>query len=210
MTLTDLIAAFRTEADDQTAPYLWSDSEIVGYLNDAENEACIRANLLVEEQTLILAAGQQSVGLDPRVLDVAEVRRVIGRLPLRRESIAGFNGWPSNGTPRGYALSGRILYVRPIPQTPETLWLRIYRLPSEPLVLDWPNSEPEIPTSEHLRLLDWALYRAFSKRDADTYEKNRGMDYGARFEANFGPRPSAHARQQYRDAAEHRVTAIIF
>ncbi len=34
MTLSDLIAAFRTEAADQAEPPLWSDAEIAGYLAD--------------------------------------------------------------------------------------------------------------------------------------------------------------------------------
>lgn len=215
MTLADLIAAFRTEADDQTPPYLWSDADIVGYLNDAENEACIRANLLVAEKTLRFTPSRRSVALDPLVLDIIEARldtRPNDNRLLERQSI----GWMDahdrldNGIPTSYAIVGQSVYLHPTPTITETLRIRFYRLPSEALSLTRPTSEPEIPLSEHVRLLDWALYRAFSKRDADSYEGKKAVDYAAQFAEHFGPRPSAHARQQYREAAEHRVKCISF
>lgn len=74
MTLSDLIAAFRTEAADQAEPPLWSDAEIAGYLADAESEACIRARLLFDESSPAVAViGIDTaawVALDPSIIDV--------------------------------------------------------------------------------------------------------------------------------------------
>lgn len=216
MTLFDLIAAFRTEADDQVSPPLWSDAEIVGYLNDAENEACIRAGLLVDEQALRAAPGKNKIALDSGVLDVLRVWRpiIIGlrstEEDLDRGAIEGLEQRHLGGVPRAYAVFGGALYLYPVPSVVESFKIRVSRIPLEPLSLSQLNNEPEIPLADHPRLLDWALHRAFSKRDADSFDGNRAMNYADRFEKHFGPRPSSHARRQYRDAADHRVKFHAF
>lgn len=220
MTLVELIASFRSEAADQVLPYMWSDAEIVGYLNDAENEACIRAGLLTDETTPGLAvipvlAGQAWYPLDPRVLDIARARFVSGQgWDLYRTSPAELDmEWPGWGThasgPRRYYVDGGRLRLVATPSMPGILTLRVSRLPLSPLALTEPSATPEIPLPDQARLLDWALYRAYSKQDADTFDA-RSLGYSASFEANFGPRPSVHARRQYRDAAPHRVRYIGF
>lgn len=47
-TLSQLIEECREELDDDVAPYLWSDAVLTRHLNEAVEEACIRARLLVE------------------------------------------------------------------------------------------------------------------------------------------------------------------
>ena len=39
MTLGELIAAFRVQANDKVEPYFWSDEEVTSYLNHAQKEA---------------------------------------------------------------------------------------------------------------------------------------------------------------------------
>lgn len=214
MTLSELIGAFRTEADDATLPYLWSDEEIVGYLNDAESEACIRAGLLVDETSprvarLSVAAGTAWTPLSSLVLQVDRAwleSPLEGRPRISLERIeCPFGEDAQRGTPRGYTISGSKLRLSPSPSEVIVLVLRVSRLPLAPLSARNMRAEPEIPQSEHSRLLDWALYRAFSKRDSDTFDAARALDYGGRFDAHFGPRPSAHARRQYREARRHQV-----
>ncbi len=210
MTISDLIAAFRTEADDIAQPPLWSDAEIVGYLNDAENEACIRAGLLIDDQSIRFAAGKNKASLATNALDVLRIYRATSNTWLERGSVEDLERRSFGGSPGAYAVLGHTLYIYPAPTVPEVLIARISRLPTEPLALTRPRAEPEIPVSEHVRLLDWALHRAFSKRDADAFEGNRAMSYAERFEQHFGPRPSAHARRQYREAARHCVKYNAF
>lgn len=212
MTLAELIAAFRTEADDATTPYLWSDGEVAGYFADAENEACIRAGLLSDETTPLITQipitmGSAWLSLSPLVLNV-ERAWLEGTGDLQRvslEQLERYHLWVSQGTPKEYAISGNRLRLYPTPSEAATLALRVSRLPLSPLVSSALQAEPEIPPAEHLRLLDWTLYRAFSRRDADTFDARRALDYRGRFDGYFGPRPSAHARRQYREARKHCV-----
>lgn len=216
MTLADLIAQFRAEADDRVQPYLWGDAEVVGYLNDAENEACIRSGLLTDETTpglaaLLVLAGQAWYPLDTRVLDIARARFVSGQSwGLCRTSPAELDlewpGWETYSSgPRRYYVDGEQLRLVPAPSVPGALALRVSRLPLAPLSLSAPSASPEIPLPDQARLLDWALFRAFSRRDSETYDPNRAVSHEARFAGHFGPRPSARARRNYREAAPHHV-----
>jgi len=49
MTLLDLIKLFRTEAFDNSNPPLFSDEDIIVWLNEAQIEACVRATHLIRE-----------------------------------------------------------------------------------------------------------------------------------------------------------------
>ena len=52
----ELIALFRSRADDVAAPYLWSDLDAVAYLDDAHREAAIRARLIRDSSTPAIRA----------------------------------------------------------------------------------------------------------------------------------------------------------
>src|SRR6266404_4709307 len=89
MQLIDLITLFRTEAGDETEPFLWSPDEVIEFANDAQDEACRRARLLVDSSTAgicsiaVTAAGLGVVTLDPRVVFVRRARFAT-MLPLKR------------------------------------------------------------------------------------------------------------------------------
>lgn len=48
MTGQELVDSLREILDDYAAPYLWSDAELLRYLNLAENQACRRAQLITD------------------------------------------------------------------------------------------------------------------------------------------------------------------
>ena len=50
MTLLEL-PQFRSDAKDTVATYLFGDLEVIGWLGEAEEEACIRARLLFDDAT---------------------------------------------------------------------------------------------------------------------------------------------------------------
>ena len=49
MNLAQLTAQFRARVDDTVATYLWPDTEVTGFANQAEREAAERAKLLLED-----------------------------------------------------------------------------------------------------------------------------------------------------------------
>ena len=78
MTVGDLIKIFRQERLDQAENYHWSDGEIVGYINDAVQEACERAKLNRDSTTdgiadIEVVAGQSLYPLHRSVFEVDSV-----------------------------------------------------------------------------------------------------------------------------------------
>jgi hypothetical protein len=52
MLLTELVKTLRNQyLDDVVKPYLWEDDDLVSYISQAENEACERANLIIDSST---------------------------------------------------------------------------------------------------------------------------------------------------------------
>ena len=75
MTLLDLLAQFRSDAKDTVATYLFGDLEVIGWLGEAEEEACIRARLLFDDATAALCeiavtAGTREYAIDPRITEI--------------------------------------------------------------------------------------------------------------------------------------------
>lgn len=52
----EIIATFRSRVDDVASPYLWSDLDAIGYLDDAHREAAIRARLIRDSSTPAIRA----------------------------------------------------------------------------------------------------------------------------------------------------------
>ena len=64
MLLTDLIKILRNQyLDDIAEPYLWTDPELVSYISQAQNEACERANLIIDESTPAVCQFPIQVGI---------------------------------------------------------------------------------------------------------------------------------------------------
>lgn len=220
MTLDELIVAFRSESFDGEEPYLWSDEEIASYLSDAEREACLRARLIYDESSadvaiLAVNSEQSWIELHPVVLRVVRAILESGRCPLAQtdpsELDRMFHGWEAEiGTPRRYFVAGSRLRLIPSPAAADTLHLSVYRMPIASLTTDDPYAEPEIPASHHVGLLRWALYRAYSKRDAEAFDPSRAAIYLNQFEREFGPRPSARASRSHLESRPHFVRAIGF
>ena len=120
MNLGALIALFRQEADDQAVPYLWSDAEATDYANDAQNEACRRARLIVDSTTaavcqIAVAANNPVLTLDPRVLFVRRAKLASRSIPLVRRHLADMDleapGWEAiNGSVDSYIPDWLIIF----------------------------------------------------------------------------------------------------
>lgn len=75
MTLDSLLTQASIDLDDINPPYRWADSTLVNYFNQAEREACRRANLIIDKTTdaycrIPLVAGHGRYTTDVKVLRV--------------------------------------------------------------------------------------------------------------------------------------------
>ena len=200
MTLKDLILAARQESTDLAEPYLWSDLEWTRYANDAEREACRRSRLIVDSKTAgvctLSLTTAETVALDPRVLFIRRAKLATATTPLRRLSYRDLDrnlpGWEDvTGEPYGYVPDMHTALFRPYP-TPTvstTVNLTVVRLPLN----DMANNvdEPEIHIRYHESLVFWMLYRAYSKQDSETLDKQKAAANLALFEAEFGKKSTA-------------------
>lgn len=209
MTLLELIAGFRILARDQVAPYLWEDTTLVTFFNQAQSQACIRGRLICDDTTedvckIALTAGTQVYTLNAAVFEIVSARLVPAsgarshRLDLvTREWLdAEVRHWRDDAGPARWLVQDdtSIRVVGDV-QTDDAIWIDCYRLPIESMTLDDDDSAPEIHAMHHEHLIQWALHRAFSIPDADGFDPNRSALAERAFTAYFGPLPDSDARR---------------
>ena len=110
MNVAEFIAAFRADLVDNDTPPLWSDADIVRYLNDAIQEANERAFLTEDRATpavcsITLTAGVSTYNLHPSVIRIKRLT-YLGR-PMVETSVEAMDcessNWESrSGEPRRY------------------------------------------------------------------------------------------------------------
>lgn len=201
MTLQELIVLFRNEADDATEPYLWSDDELIEFANDAENEACRRARLLVDSTSALtqLAVDPLDAGivtLDPAVVFVRRAQ-LMGRRPLIRVTVRDLdehNPYWRNAQasiPLSFVTDFQTgaLLLHPAPVGEHILLLTVVRTPLVEMndLLD----SPEIAPRFHRALRHWMLFRAYSKQDSQANDPKKAADALALFEQEFGKKSGA-------------------
>lgn len=212
MNLRNFIDDFRRDVRDLGKPPMWSDAEIIDYANQAEDEACRRAGLLVDSTTdvteVAMSADEHTVELDQSIIYVRRVRVQGGQVlfpRVARSMDEDAPGWEDTtaGSPVVFVPdweSGKLRVWPPFAQA-ATLRLTVVRTPRNEMAEE--IDEPEIPRRYHKSLLDWMKHLAYQKQDADTMDLAKAAKFEERFTAEFGP-PSAAidehwAAEQYYD-----------
>lgn len=212
MNLEQLIGQFRIDADDLVAdPPLWKDEWIAAWLTEAHAEAAIRGRLLFEASDpaiceIAVTAGTATYPLHKSLYELEHLRfKATGattsdrvHLKTREELDRIRPGWRDRTDSRPcFAIQDdtRITLVDR-PSVAGTLYVEGYRLPLRALAND--NDKPEINEAHHRHLVHWALHRAFSKPDADTFDPGRAATAEAAFTGYFGQRPDADLRRSTR------------
>ena len=218
LTRADLIRRARAKLDDIALPYLWSDSELIDYINDTIIDASIRANLTVEDDIAIPftqtgAVWNAKYAMSSGILDVKSVYLAsqptvpLLRTSMRRQEQLYQNRPTESGTPWGYALDktkagtgdDADIFVRSItflgtPIEADTAYADVVRLPAK---LETNYDIPEMDPMWHPDLLFGIAGLAYLKRDSDTYDPQRSIKEFGFFEERFGPRlPASVLRER--------------
>lgn len=218
MNLGELRDTFRRDVKDTSTPYLFSDESIDEWINEAEEEACLRGRLIFDNETpticeigtttdttrydlhesiteLVHASITKSSGevVDLSILD----RREADRLQYDRRTLTQ--------EPTAIIHHDTWIEYDCIPEADYTLNIEVYRTPKNPMAND--GDTPEINARHHKRLLDWVKHKAFEIPDTDTMDLGRTMKYEARFERYFGKRPTADMRKRQNANTPHRNQA---
>ena len=213
MNLEQLIQQFRIDADDLVPnPYLWEGEWIAAWLTEAQSQAAIRGRLLFEASDpaiceIPVTAGVATYPLHRTLYELEHLRfKAAGsgnservRLKTREELDRIRPGWRdrcSDSQPCFAIQDDTRITLVDRPSVAGTLYVEGYRLPLRALVND--NDKPEIHEAHHRHLVHWALYRAFSKPDADGRDPGRAAAAEAAFTAYFGRLPDADLRRSAR------------
>jgi hypothetical protein len=192
MDSTRLYELFRSEIADTAAPYLWADDEVFHYADEAQKKFCRLTGGLADATTptvarVSLKAGNPWAALSPLILKIRGINGADGRYidPLNFEDLQErqIRIGDIHAAPTKLILGMEANKVRayPVPVADEVLELLVYRLPLK-AINDF-DQKIEIDEHHHTALLLWMKHLAYSKQDAETFDKTRRDEFEQAFYA---------------------------
>lgn len=213
MTSGDLIDLFRDEMDDAVQPYLWSDDLVTGYIDDAQKMYCrltdgIPDGTTVEVTQLSIVPTTQWYDTHASILKIREAYRTDTGKPvavMNHEDMASQNmRFDGRSGPLGAMIIGIEDYkvrVWPVPNETVTVQMNVFRLP---LVSITGDQALVIAEQHHRNLLLWVKHRAYSKQNAETFDRTRAKEFDDAFRAYC----KAAKDEQHR--AKHKPRAVVY
>jgi len=228
--LSELVAQLRIFLDDSEKPgtgttpdsdSLWSNDELVLYINKAIDEACLRARLIRDSSTpalveIDLVADEAFYDIDNRVLDIYRAKIESAKYSMEQSTSRDLDrrypmweGLPSIDEPDTFItdLESHQIRLVPAPKIAGLLKLTVWRTQLKPLTWAANTKSPEIAPVHHFGLLNWARSIAYQKTDSETYDPRKSLDYAEMFTQEFGERPTARDLESGRVHSKQRVPA---
>lgn len=213
-----LIIQFRSDADDQAEPPLSGDDLVTTWLNEAEDEAAVRADLLLETEDddicqIDVEAGTARYALHEAVACItratftrtgsSDVKELT--LTTRTAMDRDFPGWRTRAQdPCHLIQDDTSVTLGSLPDADGVLRFECQRTPLTPMADD--GDTPEIHRLHHRHLVNWALYRHYSRPDTEQYDPGRAQKALDVFTGHFGlPRDAQLARDREAEQAHHNV-----
>jgi len=208
MTSDDLYDLFRSDVVDAVAPYLWSDTEVWAYMNDAYRMFVRRIGGIPDTSSSLTRVAQvagvatsavsplilrfrnaylTSDGTDLKIVNETELPKLTstdyGRVGApERDRLQGKVTHMVTGIDRN-AVRGLVRWVR-IPQADDTVQLSVMRLPLSTVESGFDfDTDSEVGTEHVEHLMLWMKARAYGKQDAECFDRGRRDEYSSAFEA---------------------------
>lgn len=205
----DIVDASKPWSNDDTG-LLWSNDEICQYADEAQQELFIRRNKKDDTTAAVtqiaVVASTAIYPFDKRILAIERVKFIdsaADEFVLDKTTHQTLDHLRSNwqkdddGVVDEYIedFENRSITLYRTPQLAGTLFLTVRRLPL--LRLSWPTRHVLIETDDENQydLLDWMMFRAYMKRDAETENPDLAGIHKTLFDERVGERPSAHLQQ---------------
>jgi hypothetical protein len=179
------------------SPYLWSDADLLSYINPSIDTLCQGSYLIFDDftaaiVTIPVTAGTYYYAKDPRIIRVREVRMDLQTYPLTARTRSWlehhYPTWTSAtaGTPSIFCENIRTGYIRliPTPLVNDTMRLMVYRLPLTALSLSDTTQSPEFESKYHKYLKHGILARAYLKQDNEAYDIQKAEYHRNLFEGS--------------------------
>lgn len=213
MTSGDLLEIFRDEMDDRVEPYLWSDDLCYGYINDAQQMFYrltdgIPDGTTPEVTLLSIEPATEWYATHPSILKIRDAYRVDTGAPVtiyNQEDMASyglrFNGRP--GPLRALVIGIEDFKARawPVPNETVDIQLTVFRLPLVDVVDDQPLN---VADQHQVHLLLWVKHRAYSKQNAETFDRTRAKEFDEAF------RTYCKAAKDEQRRAKHKPRAVLY
>ncbi len=206
MIAQELYDQFRSDMVDTAKPYLWSDTDVFRYMNDAYR-MFVRltggiADFTSDLSRVAISAGEATSPMDARILRVMEAYRLSdeAKIEVINQSDMTFSQSTDYGRTRPLFLDstpGPVRYMIigaqrnvvkwvQVPTADDVAQLFVYRLPADTIDLNDPDTEfafDEVGEEHHTHLCLWMQHLAYRKADADTFDRGRSDEYKALFES---------------------------
>lgn len=196
--LDDVFAGWQdatdAEKDDQ---FIWSDRALLRYITEAQRQACNRTDFLYDDTSEIteitLQAGVRDYVFSTKINAIEEVvfdDKIVEHIS-KEDRDRRYKTWRTDtgmtDKPVQYIIRGRKMFFHPMPDAVDAgkiVNLSIWHQPLD--AIEAIDDELVIPEEFHRDLVWWVLYEAYSKQDADGYDKEKGLGYLAQFNQVFG------------------------
>ena len=191
MNSTALLALFRSEMSDEATPYLWTDTNVFEYMDDAQKMFCRKTDGISDATTTAVVNLAVTPGGDWLTLHAA-IKRIryasrsdTGRpveiinpddMPARRWYFDG-----TTGAVKALVIGAEAKKARIYPTSNETVTVKltVFRLP---LVAIATTAQAfEVDEEHHAHLLHWMKHRAYLKQDAETFDRTRAKEFEDKF-----------------------------
>lgn len=196
MNTVELLQLARLQLDDNSSlemDQLWTDTELLAYLNEACDEFCRSTYAIEDDETTTICqittvVNQKTYSLNDRIIRVKAVKDSDGRTLdnfSKEEMDKYFVGWDINATtPWNWFVNpdGTKLVINK-PDAISTLYLTVQRRQKVDLATTATQTPvpgdgymPEIKAEYHPKLMFWVKYKAYSKGDEDTKNDKKMAD----------------------------------
>lgn len=198
----ELYDSFRLDIVDTAKPYLWTDDEVWRYANDAYR-MFVRltggiADFTSDLTQLALSAGTDiydlnkailritqatllSTGQDVAVKNYTDLQKMyMGVTDYGQYRTLNMNNTPGEVRVMVIGMQKNKTKVIQIPTVDDTIAMMVYRLPTVAIV-DETHTLDDVEEDHHLPLLHWMKHLAYLKQDAETFDKTRSEEAGAKF-----------------------------
>ena len=195
-----LAGAFRADMRDDVAPYLWSDAELIRYINEGVRQLCIRA-WGIRDIVDITFDGETAQTLPPQMLKIKKVHSTLSGKTISVVSVDEepdlFVVKPRKAEPDKLVVGAQEGKIMPIPGTSAPLVLKFVctRLPLTPITSVQVDQATELPPDASEGVILYMRHLAYDKMDAETYDQGKSEAMGKKF-ASFA--------DQYRHQYERR------
>jgi hypothetical protein len=192
MDSTDLYNLFRSEIDDNAEPYLWADDEVFGFMDEAQRQFCLETEGIadatnVDVTQIAVVPSTDWVNLHPSIIKIRDVYRldacadsveVINREDMPRHCLK-FDGAQGPVSRLIIGMEEHKARVHPVSNETITLQLTVFRFPLNTITDT--DQALEIQPEHQRALLLWMKHLAYSKQDAETFDKTKAAEFEQRF-----------------------------